>query len=62
MKTTYQILFRGKRDEHRPLRLRLRGPGDHGVEPMMDAPEELGSEVIDVATGELCDRRGRARR
>lgn len=57
MKTTYHVLYRRKSE--RLLRLRLRGARDRGVEPLMDQPDELPSEVIDLATGELAERRGR---
>jgi hypothetical protein len=59
MKTAYHIIFRRTRERHLPLRLRLRGPHDRGLEPLMDDPDELPSEVIDVASGELGDRRRR---
>jgi hypothetical protein len=57
MKATYHVLYRRKSE--RMLRLRLRGARDRGVEPLIDHFDELPTELIDLATGELAERRGR---
>lgn len=51
MKTRYRLLARRRLEA--PRQLRLRSGGRSGLEPRMDDPIEMPSEVIDLATGEL---------
>ncbi len=54
-------LFLGRRSEERERQARLRRLVVSGLVPVPDAPLELPTEWIDVATGRLFDRRRRAR-
>ena len=51
MKTRYRVIARRKIEGNRLLRLR---PGrNRALEPRLDDPIEMPSEMIDIATGEL---------
>lgn len=60
MKSRYRILAR-RRAAEAPLRLR-RLPRDRAIEPVMDDPFDMPSELVDLATGEIAPRPRRRRK
>lgn len=65
MKHRYRRLVRKKLEADRPLHLRSNETSrrrETGLEPRLDDPIEMCSEMIDVATGELQPARKRGKR
>lgn len=58
--TRYRLLLARRREE-RQLRARFTRLVAAGLVPVADRPLELPPERIDLASGRLLDRRGRAR-